>query len=78
VCSYLIDIDDQEPGIGDEPEFEEGILDVRWLAIDEIPERDRVFLWMAGLVSIQEYRDEVLSWGNDISYPRKGSSDEKL
>ena len=72
VYSYLVNINDQEPCIGVEPEFGEGVLDVCWLALDEIPERDRVFLWMAGLVSIQEYKDEVLRWGNDISYPGYG------
>lgn len=72
VYSYLVDIDDQEPGIGVEPEYDEGILDVSWLSLDEIPERDRVFLWMAGLVSIREFKNEVLNWGNDISYPSYG------
>ena len=76
VYSFLIDISDQEPAIGSDPEYEEGILDVRWLALDEIPERDRVFLWMAGLVTIQEFKDEVLSWRANISYPGKGISDE--
>lgn len=69
VYSFLIDIGDQEPSIGVEPEFNEGILDVRWLTLNEIPERDRVFLWMAGLVNLQEFKDEVLRWKNDISYP---------
>ena len=69
VYSFLVDIGDQEPAKGIDPEYEEGILDVRWLILDEIPERDRVFLWMAGLVNIQEFKDEILKWGADISYP---------
>ncbi|UCD08265.1 MAG: NUDIX hydrolase [Dehalococcoidales bacterium] len=76
VYSFLMDIGNQEPGIGIEPESDEGILDVRWLSLDEIPERDRVDLWMAGLVTMQEFMDEVLSWGNDISYPGQGKYSE--
>ena len=78
VYSFLMDIGDQELSIGVESEFDEGILDVRWLALNEIPERDRVFVWMAGLVNIQEFKDEVLRWSNDISYPGKGIGDGKI
>jgi hypothetical protein len=42
---------------------------VKWLSLDQIPERDRVFLWAAGLLCIQEFLEEVSSWGDATSYP---------
>jgi hypothetical protein len=39
------------------------------MALPEIPERDRAFLWAAGLMGIEEFLTEVSSWGNAISYP---------
>ncbi len=70
--TFLVDIGDQEPRLGSGPEFRRSepiIADLRWLELSEIPERDRVFLWTAGLVSIDGFLTEVESWGNSISYP---------
>ena len=71
--TYLVDIGDQEPVLGSDPEFHQDdqvLVDVDWRSLDEIPERDRVFLWAAGLVGINGYIDEVESWGSQISYPQ--------
>jgi ADP-ribose pyrophosphatase YjhB (NUDIX family) len=76
-CTYLVDIGDQEVHLGTDPEFapdNQALLDVQWLALHEIPERDRAFLWAAGLLGVGSYLDEVERWGDRISYP--GRADE--
>ncbi len=70
--TFLIDIGNQEPHMGSDPEFsvEDQILaDMRWLRLPEIPERDRAYLWAAGLMIVPEFLDEVTSWGDAPSYP---------
>jgi ADP-ribose pyrophosphatase YjhB (NUDIX family) len=72
--TFLVEIDEQQPEIGYDPEFalaEQVLADMRWLSLAEIPERDRAYLWAAGLMSIPEFLNEVSHWGNDISYPIK-------
>ena len=49
---------------------EQVLVDVGWLSLPEIPERDRTFLWAAGLLGIKEFYDEVSGWGDSISYPQ--------
>ena len=70
--TYLVDIGDQEPRLGADPELgqaEQVLADMRWLALSEIPERDRAFLWAAGLLSVEAFCTEVERWGDRISYP---------
>jgi ADP-ribose pyrophosphatase YjhB (NUDIX family) len=70
--TFLIDIGDQEPVMGVDPEFiskNQILVDVKWLTLAEIPERDRAYLWAAGLLSIPEFLDEVSNWGDELSYP---------
>jgi ADP-ribose pyrophosphatase YjhB (NUDIX family) len=70
--TYLVDIGDQEPAVGHDPEIEGGepiLVDVRWKALREIPERDRVFLWSDGLLAVEGFREEISNWGDDTSYP---------
>ena len=60
--------------VGKDPEFseeEQMIKDVCWLQLHEISEKDRAFLWEYGLMEVKEFWDEVLSWGEEISYPKK-------
>lgn len=60
--------------VGKDPEFseeEQMIKDVCWLQLHEISEKDRAFLWAYGLMEIEEFWDEVMSWGDEISYPKK-------
>ena len=45
------------------------LADVRWLTLAEIPERDRAYLWAAGLMSVPGFVDEVSGWGDALSYP---------
>ena len=73
-CTFLVDIGDQTPSLGSDPEVAEGdqalaLLDMKWLRLSEIPERDRAFLWAAGLLGIAEFLAEVSRWGDGVSYP---------
>jgi 8-oxo-dGTP diphosphatase len=45
------------------------LSDLRWLTLEEIPERDRAYLWSAGLLNVPEFLEEVSSWGEALSYP---------
>jgi ADP-ribose pyrophosphatase YjhB (NUDIX family) len=70
--TFLIEISNQEPHMGTDPEFIDTgqiLVDLRWLTLGEIPERDRAYLWAAGLMSIPAFLDEISRWGNEISYP---------
>ena len=70
--TFLVDIGDQEPTLGDDPDVPEEhkvLVDVRCLSLSEIPERDRAFLWAAGLLGVHEFFVQVEAWGNAISYP---------
>jgi len=76
--TFWVDIGDQEVRLGADPEFareaglardNQALLDVRWLALHEIPERDRAFLWAAGLLGVGSFLEEVERWGDRISYP---------
>jgi 8-oxo-dGTP diphosphatase len=70
--TFLIDIGDQVPQLGSDPEFQHGeqiLIEMRWLRLDEIPERDRAYLWAAGLLGIPDFLDQAAGWGDDISYP---------
>ena len=45
------------------------LVDMQWLRLSEIPERDRAFLWAAGLLGVGGFFSEVEKWGDDTSYP---------
>jgi 8-oxo-dGTP diphosphatase len=73
--TFEVAIGDQEPTLGHDPDVapgEEVLVAVRWLALDEIPERDRAFLWASGLLGVGRFYREVEAWGDAISYPRPG------
>jgi ADP-ribose pyrophosphatase YjhB (NUDIX family) len=72
--SYLVDVGDQTPSPGHDPELAEGepvaiLMDVQWLRLSNIAERDRAFLWAAGLLSVRDFATEVERWGDEASYP---------
>jgi len=70
--TFLVDIGGQEPTLGHDPELhpDDAILvDVQWLTLHEIPERDRVFLWRSGLLNVPGFLEEIEGWGSDVSYP---------
>ena len=76
VFTFLVEIpEDASPVKGIDPELpekEQSIVAVKWLRLDEISERDRAYLFGAGLMRVPYFHDEVLLWdGEDISYPAK-------
>ena len=76
VFTFLVEIpDDAVAKKGVDPELpanEQSIIGVKWMRLDEIAERDRAYLFGAGLMRVPYFHDEVLMWdGEDISYPIK-------
>lgn len=70
--TFLVDIGDQQPHLGTDPEFKnlnQILADLQWLSLDEICERDRAYLFADGLLSLPDFLFEVSRWGNQISYP---------
>ena len=77
--SFLVEIEDQMPTLGSDPEVPAGreiLIDVRWLRLQEVPERDRAFLWAAGLLGTGSFLKEVEVWGADTSYPSSNKEPE--
>ena len=74
--TFLVDIADQEPATGTDPEFpqdEQILVEIRWMSLREIPERDRAYLWAAGLLGVGQFLAIVEGWGNQLSYPGGGA-----
>ena len=71
--TYHVDIGGQTPSLGADPEVEgEPVLTgVRWLALDELSERDRAYLWASGLIGVPAFAEELSHWGDEISYPKE-------
>jgi ADP-ribose pyrophosphatase YjhB (NUDIX family) len=70
--TFMVEIGDQMPQINAAAKhrgLDPFLTDVRWLTLAEISERDRTFLWAAGLLGIETFWAEVSKWGDDISYP---------
>ena len=64
---------EQEPIVGsdpEEPEDAQPIKDVCWRRLDEMSEKDRAFMWAYGLMDIEGFFEEVISWGDRVSYPK--------
>lgn len=57
----------------EEPIDNQPIKEVLWMELSDMPEKDRAFMWRYGLLEIEGFFDEVLSWGDEISYPRQKS-----
>lgn len=76
--SFLIRISDEQDAVkGIDPEFpldDQALQQVRWLALSELGEKDRAFLWQHGLLLVDGFWEEVYSWGDEISYPNNGVS----
>lgn len=54
----------------EEPKDDQSIKEVLWMDLSEMSEKDRAFLWGYGLLAVDGFFEEVLSWGDTISYPR--------
>lgn len=73
--TFLMDIDQQEPTCGSDPEFADDaqiIVSAGWRTLAQLSEKDRAFLWEAGLMSVARFGEEVLSWTGAASDPRGG------
>ena len=71
---FLVDVpENQEAIVGSDPEVPEGseqsIKNVCWKELHELSEKDRAFLWAYGLMDVEGFFEEVLSWGDEVSYP---------
>ena len=69
--------EDQEAILGYDPEEDTEnppLKEVLWMSLDEIPERDRAFLWNYGLISVGDFFEEITEWGDRISYPKEHST----
>jgi 8-oxo-dGTP diphosphatase len=81
--TFLVDIGNQNPSLGYDPEASEGtqpliLVDAQWLHLSEISEKDRAYLWSVGLLNVEYFAKEVARWGSEISYPnplRVGNDD---
>ena len=73
--SYHIDIGNQSPRLGNDPEEAKthSLVEVRWMSLNELSEIDRAFLWASGLLSIKQFTEELESLSREISYPNKRS-----
>ena len=71
--TYLIDIGDQTPHMGKDPELgkeDQIIVDLSWISLAMLSERDRAYLWTAGLMSIPEFFSVITAWPREPAYPR--------
>lgn len=71
--TFYADIGTQKPALGFDPEIS-GIpvlSGVSWCTLETLSERERAFLWSAGLIYYDAFSKELNSWSDDISYPRK-------
>jgi len=64
--TFLVDIGEQIPSLSCDPEVAAGkqvlaLVDVQWLRLRDIPERDRAFLWATGLLGTGDFTKEVLT-----------------
>ena len=59
--TYLTEIGAQAVSLGTDPELIENqvLIDIAWINLSELTERDRVFLWTAGLLTIPEFYEEI-------------------
>lgn len=70
--TFLMEIGAQTPSAGCDPEFapdRQTIRSVDWRTLAQLSEKDRVFLWTAGLLSVGPFAEEALSWPDTASDP---------
>jgi 8-oxo-dGTP pyrophosphatase MutT (NUDIX family) len=73
--TFLVDIGDQVPGLGHDPEesalpdTEKILAGLAWLSLDELSERDRVYLWTAGLLAVAPFATAITTWSRTPAVP---------
>lgn len=73
-CFLLEVCDDAEVSTGIDPEldsYNQMIKKVEWKTLEEIPERDRAFLFGRGLLMVDGFKEITYDWKDEISYPGK-------
>lgn len=70
---FLVELENgHEATLGSDPESEEqNLIGVYWKGLNELSEKDRAFLWSYGLLDVDGFFDEVVSWNDEITYPTK-------
>ena len=71
--TYYVDIGHEQPTLGFDPNElskDYRLVDVKWMKLEEIPERDRAYLWSSGLIGLSDFSKVVEIWGNEISLPK--------
>ncbi|MFI5356549.1 MAG: NUDIX hydrolase [Opitutales bacterium] len=71
--TYLVQIGDQTPTLGDDPDKEEGkkvLADLAWLALGDLAEGDRAYLWTAGLLTVELFAADLQTWDRLPSKPK--------
>lgn len=75
--TFLVEIGDQTPALGHDPEEnalptgEKLLSDVAWLSLADLAERDRAYLWTAGLLAVEAFASDLLTWSRAHSAPRR-------
>lgn len=69
--TFYADIGRQEPTLGYDPECIDNpiLVDTQWQKLSELCERDRAYMWSAGLIYFDQFSKELENWSDDISYP---------
>jgi len=66
--TFLVEIGDQTPRLGHDPEdadlaeSEKLLFALAWIAPDELAERDRAYLWTAGLLTVAPFAADLETW----------------
>lgn len=74
--TYLVDIGDQPPQLGDDPDKAVGkkiLADIAWLSFSELSEADRAYLWTAGLLAVAPFASDLLTWDRTPAAPKRVS-----
>jgi len=71
--TFFADIVNQVPMLGEDPECRDNpiLVGCEWKRLDKLHERDRAYMFSAGIIYLDYFSDELESWGDDISCPRK-------
>ena len=74
--TYLMDVGDQEPVLGSDPEFDKEhqiLAGAAWKSLDELSERDRAWLFSGGALCSPEIENELESWTREVIPPKRSA-----
>ena len=78
--TYLVDISDQSPVLGDDPDKKAGkkvLAGLAWLSLGDLSEADRAYLWTAGLLAVESFVSDLSTWDRAPAAPKKRSLEGK-